>query len=268
MCVRLVFFCAGFLLFSCKTVERKAGAPSASVRASAAEAPQAANDGRNAVRYVREAAEYTALCRQAYTTAQLGLDEAFDDPTWTAALEQRGEFGGLPPAVVLDVDETVLNNSEYQERLVASNDEYTPEGWSAWTAEGLAGAVPGALAYVQEAQARGIAIVYLTNRKAAEEDATRRNLTELGFPIDESYDAVLTRGEQPEWDTSDKSTRRGAVAKQFRILQLVGDNLGDFLGQVDVSTEERAALVSKYADLWGVRWIVLPNPMYGSWLVE
>ena len=106
-------------------------------------------------------------------------------------------------------------------------------------------------------------MIYLTNRRSNVEDATRRNLIAAGFPIADTFDAVLTRGEVSEG--SDKGPRRAAVAARFRILQYHGDNLGDFLSDVYTSVDERFQQVLGYADWWGERWFMLPNPQYGSW---
>jgi len=206
------------------------------------------------------------LARQAYTTGQLALDEALDDPTWTASDEQerQGNFANLPAAVVLDIDETVLDNSAYQARLIRDRANYSSESWAAWTAEEAATAISGAQKYAREADARGIAVVYITNRKLAEESATRNNLRALGFPVAQHENGILSRGERPEWSSSDKTLRREAVATRYRILQLVGDNLGDFI-EVSGDAAQRREAAARYADYWGMRWIVLPNPNYGSW---
>jgi len=108
-------------------------------------------------------------------------------------------------------------------------------------------------------------VFYVTNRRRVVEEATRRNLEALGFPLDPESDTIYTRAERPEWEDSDKAPRRREVASRYRILLLIGDNLGDFLSGVRVSAEERAALSEKHSTFWGTRWIVLPNPQYGSW---
>ena len=257
------------LLTACGAA-RDTAAPAPPEAPAAPAAAVAQHDNFNAVLWVQTAAEYQALTRQAYTAAQLALDEALDDPTWTASLEQeaRGDFAALPPAVVLDVDETVLDNSAYQARLVRDGGAYTSAGWAAWTAEAAAPPIAGALAYTREAAARGVAVVYVTNRKAAEEAATVENLRRLGFPLGgddgDADDRVLTRGERPAWASSDKTPRRAHVAGRYRIVQLVGDNLGDFV-EAEGTPAERRAAAERYADYWGLRWIVLPNPTYGNW---
>jgi acid phosphatase len=231
-----------------------------------------ANENLHAVLWTQTATEYAALTQQTYAAARAALDEALADPTWTAAPEQVGmeDYESLPPAVVLDVDETVLDNAAYQARLIEDDALYDRETWSAWVEEEAAPAVPGALEFTRAADSLGITVVYLTNRRGPGEAATRRNLEALGFPIDESFDAVLTRGDltrtgAPEFDTGEKGPRRTYVAERFRVLQLFGDNLGDFLSDVETSVEERDALAAPYAGWWGTRWFMFPNPQYGSW---
>lgn len=230
------------------------------------------NENLHSVLWTQTAAEYDALTRQTYAAARMALADALADPTWTAAPEQVGmeDYGALPPAVVLDVDETVLDNSPYQARLVETDGVFDGESWAAWVEEAAAPPVPGALAFTRVADSLGIAVIYLTNRRGGEEAATRRNLEALGFPIAERFDAVLTRGDltrtgEPEFDTGEKEPRRTFVAERFRVLQMFGDNLGDFLSDVETSVEERDELVAPYADWWGARWFMLPNPQYGSW---
>lgn len=106
-------------------------------------------------------------------------------------------------------------------------------------------------------------VIYLTNRDASLEAATRANLTALGFPVDDAPDAVLTQGEREGW--ASKTARRDWVAERYRILLLVGDNFGDFVAEADTSVSARRARGRSFREYWGSRWIVLPNPQYGSW---
>lgn len=219
----------------------------------------------NAVLWVQTAAEYQASARQAYAVAALMLDAALADPSWSAVTEQRGaDFGDLPAAVILDVDETVLDNSPNQARQVLDDRDFTTESWHEWVREERAGAIPGALEFARAAASRGIRVFYVTNRRHEVEEATRRNLAAQGFPLDAEVDTVLTRDERPDWG-GDKGTRRAHVAAEHRVLLQIGDNLGDFVSGVNVDPAARQALVERHADYWGERWIILPNPQYGSW---
>ena len=220
-------------------------------------------EGLNATLWTQQSAEYRASAAQAYRTASRMLDQGLADPAWTAVPEQEGDPGDLRPAVILDVDETVLDNSAYQARLIVEGREY-PDGWDAWVREATALPVPGALGFARHAAERGVTVFYVTNRDATLEEATERNLERAGFPLAEDLDVLLMRGERESWG-SDKSSRRAYVAGTHRILILVGDDLNDFIPVSRASIEERDRLEAEYASHWGVRWIMLPNPAYGSW---
>lgn len=216
--------------------------------------------------WTQTAVEYAGTTRQAYTLAEIMMGRALSDSSWTAAPEQAGAAGTYrtkPPAVVLDVDETVLDNSPYQARLVRRDAAYDSQSWKAWVREEKADAVPGALAFTKSAVERGVQVIYLTNRDADVEASTRDNLQALGFPVDDAPDAVLTQGEREGWES--KTGRREWVAERYRVLLLVGDNFGDFVGEVDTTVAARQERSQTYQQYWGSRWIVLPNPQYGSW---
>jgi len=219
----------------------------------------------DSVVWFRTSVEYRAVTTQAYRLAALMLDRALADRAWTAALEQTGDFASKPPAVILDVDETVLDNSESQERDVREGAAYTEARWAEWCAERKATPIPGALEFTRAAAAKGVTVFYVTNRDRALEQATRDNLAKYGFPLDSRRDTVLTRAEQPEWASSDKASRRSLVARDFRILLLIGDDFGDFVAGARGTMASRTALDEANAGRWGVKWIALPNPMYGSW---
>jgi acid phosphatase len=166
--------------------------------------------------------------------------------------------------VILDVDETVLDNSPYQARLLVSGESYSSDTWARWVEEAAADPVPGALDFTRRADRLGIAVFYVTNRRAPLEVATRANLEDLGFPVRDDYDVLLLRGEKPEWSGA-KSSRRRAVATTHRVLMLVGDDLNDFVDADGLTVAERDSLALLHGAFWGERWRVLPNPTYGSW---
>ncbi|HWC07335.1 MAG TPA: HAD family acid phosphatase [Gemmatimonadota bacterium] len=214
--------------------------------------------------WVRTAPEYDAVAREAFRLAMDRLPEALEHPFWTAAIEQTGGYQELPPAVIVDIDETVLDNTPFQVRMINEGEEFDAEAWAAWVEEAAALPVPGALDFARAAERRGIEIFYVTNRDQPQEAATRRNLQAAGFPLGASgQDRVLSRGERREW-TSDKSSRRAAVARRYRILLLIGDDLNDFVS-ARLSPAERDSLAARYEDRWGRQWIMIPNPLYGSW---
>lgn len=223
-------------------------------------AAPAQNDTAHAVLWVRTSAEYDAAARQAYAAARRGFERALRDRHWTAALEQTGAFFDLPPAVILDLDETVLDNTAFQARLARDNKTYSEEAWEAWVAERRAGLVPGALDFLTAARASGVALFYISNRTCRADDPgdpTAALLRTLNVPLEPGR--LMCRD-----DSGGKGARRTAVARTHRILLLIGDDLNDFVS-APRDLAGREALADVYAQFWGERWIILPNPMYGSW---
>ncbi len=206
----------------------------------------------NAVAWTQTSAERDALCRQIYAAA-------------TAAMLARApDAGGKPPAVIVDVDETVLDNSPYQARLVQDQEPFSSPTWNAWCREAKATAIPGAVAFAQACEAQGVRVFYVTNRTVAVEAATRTNLSAQGFPLADAddLDVVLSRGDIDP--ASSKVARRASIGSAYRVVVMVGDDLHDFV-DAEPSPEARRRAVEQHADLWGRAWFLLPNPMYGSW---
>jgi len=160
----------------------------------------------NSILWVQSSTEYQMAATQSYLLARVMLDKGLEDNNWTAAVEQSEDYSHLPPAVILDVDETVLDNSAYQARLEKAGTGWDDEIWNNWVLEMKATAVPGAIEFVQYAQSKGVMVFYLTNRSHEHEQATRSNLINLGFPINDQIDTLLTRGEEENW-VSDKINR-------------------------------------------------------------
>lgn len=199
-----------------------------------------------ATNYVQNAAEYRALCHQAYNLAEYRLKEIMENPPEN-------------PAVVLDIDETVLNNSPYQAQIALKGGSF-PEGWVEWCNRAEAEPIAGVLEFCKKAKQMGATIFYVTNRKEPEFEGTLKNLQRLGFPFAEA-DHLMVRTE-----TGDKTARRARVAENHEIVLLIGDNLGDFDERFqDKSVEERRNLVDARSAAFGDKFIVLPNPMYGEW---
>jgi 5'-nucleotidase (lipoprotein e(P4) family) len=233
--------------------------------AAAAVSTTPTHENLNSVLWMQTAVEYEAAAAQAYRLASLQLDTALKNPSWTAALEQTGDVSKLPPAVILDIDETVLDNSYFQARLVRDRAAYSEEGWSRWVQEARATPIPGAVEFTKRAAAAGVKVFFVTNRTAAAEAPTRANLQAHGFPLAADVDTVLARGERPEWQASAKGPRRAYVAREYRILLLIGDDLGDFVVNASGTVDERRQRTAPNASWWGERWIMIPNPTYGSW---
>ena len=216
------------------------------------------------VLYAQSSAEYEASNIQTYVNAKSALDRALNDVTWTAATEQKDNFENKPPAIILDIDETVLNNVPFQARSIIDGQSY-PTGWLDWMLEESSDAVAGVSDFLEYSQSKGVKIFYVTNRIAVAEDATRNNLKKLGLPLDTDRDVLLMKNENG-W-TSDKVSRRKLVAKDYRILLLIGDQLGDFLplDETTLELDARKELADTYKHMWGSKWFMITNPMYGRW---
>ena len=230
--------------------------------ASAQEPP--ASDLLNAVLWMQRSVEYKANSLTVFALARVRLEQALTDPSWTAApREQTGSYQSLPPAVILDIDETILDNSGYQAWMTLKDTTFDSKTWNAYVNTVTSLAIPGAVEFATYVAARGVKVFYVSNRTAAEEPATRKNLEKLGFPLDDKIDTVLMTGEQPTW-TSAKGTRRAFVARSYRILLNVGDNFGDFVDEYRGTEAERLKVMEDNRDRWGREWIMLANPSYGS----
>jgi 5'-nucleotidase (lipoprotein e(P4) family) len=203
-----------------------------------------------AILWTQSSAEYRALAYQTFVLARLRLDEN---------LRRRSSRRG---AVIVDADETVLDNSRFQAELVLRGLPYDPQAWRAWVQRSEAGAVPGAVDFLTYAARRGVTIFYITNRRQAEKAGTVANLQKLGFPTVTENTVMIREDGAP----ASKESRRQNVAARYRILLLVGDNLNDFSDHFSgKSIAERASQVDRERLAFGKEYIVVPNPMYGDW---
>ena len=214
------------------------------------------------VLFQQTAAERLAGSLQTFRSAKQALDNALADSSWSALPGQN--VHGKKPAIIVDVDETVLDNTAYEARMILDGTKY-PEGWVSWGKEAAATEVPGAKDFLNYAASKDVTIFYVTNRVVELKEATKKNLTKLGIPWDKTKDTVLMRGEN-NWG-SDKGPRRTLVGNEYRVLLMIGDNLGDFVDAKDnnLNPSNRKNIVSDYADYWGVQWFMLQNIAYGDW---
>lgn len=213
-----------------------------------APAPAAPATTPGAIHWYRTAAEQRAVYEQVFAWAGERV---------TAAARDVME----PWGVILDADETVLDNSAYQLRRARQGLGYTPESWNEWVREEAASALPGAVAFIRHVKALGGRVAIVTNRDDAVCAETRRNLRAVGVEAD----VVLCRTPGPsEKETRFRMVQEGtteAGLPPLRVLAWVGDNIQDFPGG---SQALRDADPSELAG-FGTRFFVLPNPMYGSW---
>ncbi|SJZ83848.1 5'-nucleotidase, lipoprotein e(P4) family [Consotaella salsifontis] len=233
----------------------------ASAEDKAAEAATGPNDLLNATLWMQTSVEYKANSMAVYALAKLRLDEALADKS-ASALDQK-DAGDLPPAIILDLDETVMDNSAYEAGLITSNTDFSSKTWTEWTDAKEAKEVPGALDYIKYADSKGVKVFYVSNRTSKEEAATRDNMEAMGFPMGGNVDVFLTKGEKDDWK-SDKETRRQYVVKDYRVIAMVGDNFSDFTSKGG-SIEDRAKAFDELKDHFTKDWFMLANPTYGSW---
>ncbi|MBK6967149.1 MAG: 5'-nucleotidase, lipoprotein e(P4) family [Bacteroidales bacterium] len=198
--------------------------------------------------FQQKAGEYRALCYQAFNLGKLLLDKDLADKS----IDKHR-------VIVLDVDETVLDNSPFQAKCILEGTSY-PINWDEWCKLARAKALPGALDFLAYAKANGLSIYYITNRKAHLKEVTVKNLKVLGFP-DADDEHVIMRT-----TLDSKEPRRQELLAKNHISLLFGDNLNDFSDVFEKKrTDERNDLVDDASKLFGQRYIVLPNAMYGDW---
>lgn len=203
--------------------------------------------------WMQHSAEYRALAYQTYNFAKMLLDHDF-------RVNRRNK---QRRAIVVDADETVIDNSLKQAWDIKYRQAFTNENWLAWCKREEAAAIPGAVEFLNYASKRGVRIFYVTNRSVGEEEtATISNLKKLGFP-DATDENVMCRSQETG---SSKESRRQAIMAKHRIVLLMGDNLNDLAKEFEKkSTDDRKKEVDNVKALFGAKYIVLPNPMYGEW---
>jgi len=200
--------------------------------------------------WYQQSAEMRACYYQAYRMAQLALAENL-----------RNYHGEKRPAVVLDIDETVLDNSPFEAKMVTDNTPYNDSLWKQWTDRAEAVALPGAVQFISFAKQQGVDVFFISNRTNSERITTLKNLADVGIPTDSASLLTVAPGQ-----SSCKDSRREQVAATHEILLFIGDALGDYTSLFDRRNASLALSVadSMQAD-FGTRFIMLPNPMYGEW---
>ena len=200
--------------------------------------------------WMQKSAEYKALSLQAYQLADLRLQEIL-----TTQKPAR------PLAIVTDIDETFLDNSPYAIHQALQGKDFDPASWNEWVSKASADTIPGAWHFFYQAASQGVTIFYVTNRDQAARAATLKNLQKFNFPNADAAHLLTMSG------SSSKQARRDSIAQNYTIALLLGDNLTDFSALFDNHPSEaaRAAAVLNNKELFGKRFIVLPNPNYGDW---
>ncbi len=211
----------------------------------------------SAVLYMQKAAEYRALTYQAFNVAKMQLDADFDKKNLKKLPKSERK---MPRAVVVDIDETVLDNSPAQAFNIRNRLPFDLKNWYAWGEMRKAKAIPGAVDFLNYANKKGAKVFYVSNRDEVQKTATIDNLKAVGFP-DVTVETVQLRQKE-----STKEPRRLVIAKKYRIVLLIGDNLDDLSNVFErKSVDDRFAEVDNLREMFGHKFIVLPNAMYGTW---
>ena len=203
--------------------------------------------------WMRTAAEYRALAYQGYNVAMNAVKMAVTDPS-----HQR-----KPLAIVLDADETVVDNTKLMgESIVNGNGRFDAPWWRQAVHQGKSQAMPGAVEFLNEVHKQGVEIFYVSNRYApVNYDATVQNFKALGFPsVDKDHVLLFEKD-------SDKQPRFDMIAKKYYVVVYMGDNAGDFpIGTKGKTLAERNAIIDNHKEDFGTTFVVFPNPAYGSWV--
>ncbi|MBX8513166.1 acid phosphatase [Pseudomonas cichorii] len=226
-----------------------------------------ANDQLDAVLWTQTSIEHELIYRQVFASATRQLDAALADPTWDALPQPARNLAGLSPAVIVDIDETLLDNVPLNARDIRNDQTYSYDRWNLWVDQAKAQALPGAVNFLQAATQRGVQVYYLTNREHSQVEATVRNLRLRGFPISDAQQvlAAATPTGNCEKDGYGKTCRRQWVANHARVLMLVGDSFGDFVQADSNNLAAQRKAAAPYLAWLGQRWFLLPNPTYGKW---
>lgn len=240
----LVSITALVLLSGCAVFTRpQAPTPASEVAPEAVMAPMP-----KGVHWTRNSAEHEAIFLQTYQLAEWALEALVADlkvGTW---------------AVAVDADETIIDNSLYEKEIAALGEEMTEKTWDAWVKRREATALPGAIAFLTRVQELGGRVAVVTNRSDRHCEATRDVLRDHGIP----FDVVLCRGEsrekEPRWESVELGNATPGLPP-MRIVMWLGDNIGDF---PDLDQTVRFRGDAAFSD-FGTRFIVFPNPNYGSW---
>ena len=206
----------------------------------------------SAVLWQQTSAEYDALCYQAFNLAAYRLS--------TGAMNDQIAANPKKKAIIMDLDETVINNSPYNGWLIENNKAYSPESWTEWSNLSNAELVPGASEFIDMARGQGLKIIFISNRSIEELESTITNLESKGITVKRSEVLLKT-------DNSLKTERRESVMTKYAVVMLIGDNLADFTDgfDQDLTIMERKELIVKFRSQFGKKFIVLPNVMYGDW---
>lgn len=250
-----LFVIVALTFAACRT-----SAPVASTAPDAEASRTLSRQSADAVLWQNTSAEAYWLYRQAYEFASLKLAFLLEDIEEEKQMLDSAAQDRRPLAVIVDIDETVLDNSPYQVNAVRQGKNFDSKEWKSWTDKATAKASPGALDFLRDARDSGCEVFYLSNRDQSEKATTLKNLQDIGFPFADEQHLMLMEG------TSDKTARRAKVRSTHRVVLLVGDQLRDYDERFkERSTNYGRNVVDALSDSLSEQFILLPNPMYGTY---
>lgn len=205
----------------------------------------------NSILWFQNSGEARALYYQAFNLADMVVEKTLSKETFDKK-----------PAIVVDLDETMIDNSTYLATLALNGIEDLSY-WSEWNEEMKATATPGAVEFLNKVVKKGVDVFYISNRYLENVEGTKQNLIKLGFPqVEENHMLFRDKTDGPS-----KEARRQEVSKTHDIFLLMGDRLGDFSDMFEEPDEKnRNKAIDDSKDKFGTQFIVLPNPMYGYWI--
>ncbi len=201
------------------------------------------------VLYEQKAAEFNALCYQAYNIAKLMLNNKLKEKSMN-----------LKKCVIVDIDETVLDNSPFEAKCILEGTSY-PKYWKEWVDMGTTKPIPGSVDFLNYALTKGVETFYVTNRTIDSREITMKNLKAFGFPNVDTLHMFMKNDK-----VGSKEIRRKKIAEKYNIMLLIGDNLADFSVVYDNQTvDKRFSVTDSLKNEFGKKFIVIPNAMYGDW---
>lgn len=217
--------------------------------------------------WIQTSDEYENVTRSLYELAKIKLQDNLKNTKLTAYPKQKNDFANLPPAIIMDIDETILNNSKFAVYMQTTlNGGYSDKDWDLFVQQGVSTPIAGTVDFINYVTSKGVQVFFVSNRLQSQFKATVKNLKQVGIKVNNLENYVLLVNGKPNW-SEDKYIRYDEIAKNYRIVMLIGDNLTDFLGKLpqNISYKDYKKLDKKYAKYIGNLWIQLPAPTYGSW---
>ncbi len=217
--------------------------------------------------WIQTSNEYQNVTKSLYYLAQIQLDEILKNKEKSAFLEQKDNFKNLPPAVIMDIDDTILNTTNFAVYMnLNPNKGYSTKDWNKYVKQEISFAILGSVEFINYALSKGVTVFFVSNRTHDGFNATLNNLKKVGINVPNMKDRIMLVRGKKNWD-SNKYNRYKEIAKKYYISMIIGDNMTDFLAPFaeDITYKEYKKLNKIYASYIGKYWIQIPATTYGSW---